>query len=250
MFKAYGPSNPHDTFQEEWLSTDIEEKIQTCETEEKEILDLISKYADKNTRMLEAGCGLGNWVMYLKRKGYNIKGIDFAEKVVELIKQYDNALDVDCGDCTKLPYADKSIDMYLSFGVIEHLEEGPDAFLKEAYRVLSDDGIGIITVPNEKNSAYYKFYSPESQKNFTEFFEYGFTEKEFIEILDKNGFEVLEIRYHDYFIPLGMYKIFKIGEKRLYKLNWLGKMAEKFLSLINNSSQAWMVGAVVRKKKP
>src|SRR5262249_6612434 len=37
---------------------------------------------------------------------------------------------------------------YLSFGVVEHFEQGPLPALKEAYRVLHPDGTLVLTVPH------------------------------------------------------------------------------------------------------
>lgn len=43
--------------------------------------------------------------------------------------------------------------------------------------------------------------------------------------------------------------LINLSEKRPYKLNFIGRIVEKILSLLNNERQAWMVGAVVRKKR-
>ena len=246
MFKVYGPKNPHDQFQSEWLASDFDKKIAVLKTKKKEVLDLIEKYFTPDDYLLEAGCGMGQFVKYYHDKGWNIRGVDFAEKAIEKIKEYDPTLKVDYGDCTKLPYPDNTFDGYLSFGVIEHMEEGPDAFLKEAYRVLKPTGKALITVPNEENFAYYKIYDPEKIKQYTEFFELGFTEQEFIDALDRNGFQVHEIRYHDFFIPLRMYNI--LQGKRPYDLNFLGKICEKIVSKQNSKKYGWMIGAIVSKK--
>jgi len=246
MFKVYGPKNPHDQFQDEWLTSDFDKKLKDMKNEKKEIIQVIKKYFTKNDYLLEAGCGMGQVVKYYHDMGWNIRGVDFAEQAIEKIKEFDSALKVDYGDCTDLPYADNTFDGYLSFGVIEHMEEGPDAFLKEAYRVLKPTGKALITVPNQENFAYFKIYKPEIIKQFTEFFEYGFTRQEFIDALERNGFKVLEIRYHSYFIPLRQIKIFRGKEE--YSLNFLGKIVDRIVSAMNCKKFGWMIGAVVSKK--
>ncbi|MBM3499272.1 MAG: methyltransferase domain-containing protein, partial [Armatimonadetes bacterium] len=52
------------------------------------------------------------------------------------------------GDVRRLPFADNSFDACLSFGVIEHFPEGPDATLAEARRVLAPGGKVILSVPH------------------------------------------------------------------------------------------------------
>jgi hypothetical protein len=49
-------------------------------------------------------------------------------------------------DCTQLPFADNSIDCVVSNAVLEHVTN-PEAFVKEAYRVLKPGGTIITGVP-------------------------------------------------------------------------------------------------------
>ena len=36
----------------------------------------------KSKRVLDIGCGLGDWVMYLHDKGFDITGLDISQKTV------------------------------------------------------------------------------------------------------------------------------------------------------------------------
>jgi len=45
------------------------------------------------------------------------------------------------------PFKDNSVDIVLSFGVVEHFKEGPERPLSEIYRILKPGGIAIITTP-------------------------------------------------------------------------------------------------------
>lgn len=51
------------------------------------------------------------------------------------------------GSALALPVASHSIDVYLSFETIEHVDDDR-AFLKEAQRVLADDGVFVCSTPN------------------------------------------------------------------------------------------------------
>ncbi len=114
----------------------------------KKLTEIYLKYLPKDGLILEAGCGLGQWVGYLGSKGYNIVGIDYNESTISQAKGYNPALPLATADVRALPFKDNSIDSYLSFGVIEHFIEGPDAALMESYRVLRKNGTAIIVVPH------------------------------------------------------------------------------------------------------
>ncbi len=114
----------------------------------KKMAELYINYMHKDGLVLEAGCGLGQWVEYFKSKDYKITGIDYNLATIEQAKKYSIDCSLSVADVRRLPFQDNSIDTYLSFGVIEHFIEGPDAALKEAYRVLKKGGVAIITVPH------------------------------------------------------------------------------------------------------
>jgi SAM-dependent methyltransferase len=113
----------------------------------KKQLVLYEKYLPKNERILEGGCGLGPYLIYLNRKGYNITGIDYNEEPLKKIKEYDNSLNVEVMDVKNLSFADISFGGYLSLGVIEHFPEGPGRAIEEANRILKIGGIFIVQVP-------------------------------------------------------------------------------------------------------
>lgn len=114
----------------------------------KKLIEIYLEYLPKKGIILEAGCGLGQWVEYFRSKGYNIVGVDYNEPTISHAKSYNASLPLAVADVRALPFKSDSIDSYLSFGVIEHFIEGPDAAIKEAYRTLKKGGIAIVVVPH------------------------------------------------------------------------------------------------------
>lgn len=110
--------------------------------------ELFSKYFQKGQRILEGGCGLGQFVIHYYRLGYDIIGLDFSEDTVKRIKNFDKSIPVLVSDVLDLPFEDNTFDIYYSGGVVEHFEEGPVSAIKEAYRVIKPGGKLIITVPH------------------------------------------------------------------------------------------------------
>ncbi|MBF0215756.1 MAG: class I SAM-dependent methyltransferase [Candidatus Omnitrophica bacterium] len=111
------------------------------------IKDTVISYLPRGGSVLEAGCGLGPWVIKLRGMGYDISGVDYDDECMRKIREYDPSQKVSTADIRDLPFGSGSFDAYLSFGVIEHFAEGPDKALREAYRVLKDGGRLILSVP-------------------------------------------------------------------------------------------------------
>jgi SAM-dependent methyltransferase len=96
---------------------------------------------------VDAGCGFGKWVIYLKQQGYDIVGLDNNELAIAKLEDFDQSLQVELGDILDTHYPDNSFDAYISMGVVEHFEDGPILALKEAYRVLKPNGLIFVSVP-------------------------------------------------------------------------------------------------------
>src|SRR4051812_20751143 len=94
---------------------------------------------------LEGGCGLAHWVKWLHHGGHRALGIDFAPALMASARRLDPQLRLLAGDVRALPLADGSVQTYLSNGVVEHWEDGPEAGLAEARRVLARDGLFLCT---------------------------------------------------------------------------------------------------------
>jgi SAM-dependent methyltransferase len=145
----------------------------------------------KRGRVLEAGCGRGQYVVALRRLGYECLGIDNAKETVAEVRRHFAELPVIRGDVLHLPWKDGSFAAYLSFGVVEHFAAGPGAALREAHRVLADDGLLIISVPQcfpwRRREISELPLTPEFS-----FYQYAFPAPEFAHLLANSGFRVEE----------------------------------------------------------
>jgi len=113
----------------------------------------ITKYCPRYGKVIEAGCGAGRYVFYLRRLGIDIEGIDFSDSLIDRLNEEKSIIDKNAvfikSDVTKLPFEDNSLSGYISLGVVEHFIEGPQKAIAEAFRVLRPGGIAIITTPNK-----------------------------------------------------------------------------------------------------
>ncbi|MDI6447843.1 class I SAM-dependent methyltransferase [Anaerobaca lacustris] len=98
-------------------------------------------------RLLEAGCGTGQWVQFLGGLGHDAVGIDYAPSGLEVGRAHNPSLNLIQADFRSLPFDDGSFDYVVSFGAVEHDIEGPEDALREFHRVLKPDGKLMCSVP-------------------------------------------------------------------------------------------------------
>lgn len=224
---------------------------------------ILHRYFPKNGRILEGGCGMAEWVRFYSQAGYEITGIDISKKTVERIKQFFPEIDVRIGDVRSLNFPDNEFDVYLSFGVIEHFEEGPKDIIIEAHRVLKPGGLFCVSVP------YLNLIKKKAYRNFNDnthefpkgtklcFYQYVLTKEELRQLLEPY-FIVLKI------YPINVGHTLKTKSKLIknaiqlttnklnynYKiLNLLKRVWHIYLSLKSKEKYAHMIFAICKNKK-
>lgn len=98
-------------------------------------------------RILDAGCGLGEWTVMFAQQGFDAVGLDLSEPVVEKLKARFPAHQFVRGDIRQTGFEAESFDACLSWGAFEHFESGLGGCLAEARRILRPGGWLFISVP-------------------------------------------------------------------------------------------------------
>ena len=224
----------HETRGQSWSGETVDEGIALCPAQTIEPVFL--KHLPRSGRILESGCGLGRWVFYLRRKGYDIAGIDLAEPAIQAARSYDPTVPIHRDDVLHSSFAGGVFDAAISLGVVEHFEDGPEVALGELRRLLKNDGLLFISVPTQNlmrtlltnhMKALYRLILQRRGKEFV-FEEYRYTRSEFQSRLARAGFEILEMVPDDFIPPrnMGLYVDFPFlrHSSRKWELNAAGRM--------------------------
>ena len=234
----YTFKNRDDQDIEQWNDRDLETEIQSYET--RTIVPVFEQFIINSMKLIEAGCGLGGWVHYFSQKGNDIIGIEYDKRIVEKAKSFDSNINVINGDVNQLAYSDNSFDGYISLGVIEHFQYGPQKALLEAKRLIKPDGLMFLTVPlltqsrrlfaHPLRNLYLKIYQLKGKSKY--FGEYRYSKKELLSFLEACHFEVIYIGVDDYSKAdrkrhIGLYAdYFFLRQKRgkIWELNKIGML--------------------------
>lgn len=97
---------------------------------------------------LDFGCGDGRFLGALKAKGIKcLVGVDVSRRAVERAQKASGGLEIiHIARAAPLPFPDATFSSITLMDVLEHVDE-QEELLDELHRVLSDDGVLIVTVP-------------------------------------------------------------------------------------------------------
>jgi len=209
---------------------------------------------NKKLRVLEAGCGNGKWIKALYGLVEYICGIDFAITGLKAIKEVIPEALVVQGDVRYLPYKNCSLDLILSWGVMEHFEnfDDVDIVLKESHRCLNDGGILIVSVPY---LSLNRLFNPQVvarrfasrinwlrkifKKGKKQFFQYEFTISEFKKKIIKNNFKIKH--YELFWLDLGLRDDFRgLYPFVKYPIEFFSRIAQ-FKKSVNFAFAAFML---------
>jgi len=245
---------------ESWVGESIAERVNLCECQT--ITPLFLKHLPKKGRILEAGCGLGRWLIYLTQKGYSIEGLELNQDAVKRVLEFDNTLKVRTGDIQSMPYENNSFDAVMSLGVIEHFIDGPGRVLGEVHRILKPGGVIFVSVPyiNLIRRCFHIPYQAlvvkirRMQGYNMKFASYVYTVKEMNTFMKEAGFKTVRTAWDDFIYPksLGLYTDWMrfVGKRNLkWELNRFGKVIHKVLSLLPERISANGVLYIATKEK-
>lgn len=148
----------------------------------------LKKPSMRKEDLLDIGCGRGDFLYLARKKGFHVKGIDIDGHAVTEGKRRYGLKDLYCATIMNIPalFGDHKFDVITFFEVLEHLEN-PNDFICMVKNLLRSGGYIALSVPNRNRLVKSKGDRPP--KHFTRW-----SDKPLRVLLEKNGFEVLDIK--------------------------------------------------------
>jgi len=100
-------------------------------------------------RVLDLGCGAGEFFNDMGKAGYSVTGVDFSSEMVRLAAAADGAGPVARADAVQLPFAAHSFRALIAVGLVEYLP-GDEGALAELKRIIEPGGMLVITLRNKR----------------------------------------------------------------------------------------------------
>ncbi|TVY11834.1 class I SAM-dependent methyltransferase [Paenibacillus cremeus] len=149
----------------------------------------------KGARVLDAACGTGYGTKMLDEAGAKeVIGVDISTETIGHAKAGYTGRNTQymVGDILQLPFKDRTFDVIVSFETIEHVPDG-SAWIREASRMLTNNGLFLVSTPNRYVSNPGVYYQERASYNQFHCFEYSIIE--FMGELLKS-FDILELYGH------------------------------------------------------
>jgi SAM-dependent methyltransferase len=156
--------------------------------------------------ILDIGCGSGKFLYTMKKKGWQVFGVEVNENAALLGNELEQ-LNIHPGDLLSIKYNSDFFDYIRSNHSFEHITN-PEPVLEETHRILKGGGKLLIGVPNidSFNGRLFKKYwwylgAPVHPFNYSV--------STLTKMLEKHGFKVEKVTYNgDYTGVLGSLQIF------------------------------------------
>lgn len=160
--------------------------------------DFISRYNLKNKKIIEIGTGCGEFLEIMDKTDSQVYGLEHLDESVDKclkknLKVYKGFIEDENYKIENAPY-----DAFFIMNFLEHIPN-PNEFLQGISNNLKDNAIGLIEVPNVdmilKKLMFSEFINDHLMY---------FTKDTIKLLMEKNGFDVIEIQevWHDYVISM------------------------------------------------
>jgi 2-polyprenyl-3-methyl-5-hydroxy-6-metoxy-1,4-benzoquinol methylase len=139
-------------------------------------------------KILDIGCGRGYFLLACRKAGYKVEGVDISTVAATYVEG-ELKIPVRIGEFDKINFGTDSYDVITMWHSLEHTND-PNNYLIKARRLLKDDGILIVDVPNYEGHDAKMNWQGWPHWDLPYHF-YHFTKRSLIALLKKHRFIVV-----------------------------------------------------------
>ena len=199
MLTYYSTRAHEDFWTEHWGGHTVDELLAVARVSP--LTALITAALPPAGLVLEAGCGLGQYVILLRERGWRAAGVDTSVDALAACRRA-AAVPLAASDLRALAIRNGALAAYISLGVVEHDPAGPDAMLAEARRVLAPAGTLVLSVPYVNGLRYLgapwiRRRQAALSRHGGTFYQYAFSRRELLVAVRRQGFTPLAARPYD-----------------------------------------------------
>lgn len=142
-------------------------------------------------KVLDVGCGAGGNLKTLQDQGWESSGIEISEVAAAHARELVTG-NIHTGTLESAPFPPQSFDLVLMSHSLEHLPSPVDA-LRRVHRLLKDDGLLVVSVPNVDSVEFKLFgrwwFPLDPPRHF-----YHFDKRSLSGIIAQAGFRLYSVR--------------------------------------------------------
>ena len=151
---------------------------------------LLEKHYKGVGKILDIGCGRGDYLDVFKHYGCESHGLDISPNIKRL--EQEHVVKFCDLEVEKFPYKEGTFDFVFSKSVIEHLQN-PTNLFSNAHECLKDDGVAVIMTPSWEYNYWGPFYIDYTHVT-------PFTKPSLADAMRFSGFKDVEV-YYFYQLP-------------------------------------------------
>jgi SAM-dependent methyltransferase len=196
----YSQAATREFWSEHWADENVDRLVRVASTSP--LTAVIAAALPSDGPILEAGCGLGPYVILLRQRGHRVAGADWSLDALRRCRQAAPSAPVAVMDLARLAVRAGTLAAYVSLGVVEHDERGPDAIVAEAARALRPGGVVVLSVPYW--NGVRRLLAPRIARQGRrvhaaggEFYQFAFARREVRAFLEARGLRVLSFHPYD-----------------------------------------------------
>lgn len=140
-------------------------------------------------RLLDVGCAVGYFLETVRQAGWEVSGVEVSDFAAGYARKA--GIEVFTGKLEEAEYPDQRFDVVTLWHVLEHVKD-PSGCLRETHRVLNNDGLLAVEVPNMDSKKSKKAGKEWNQIKPQEHLFY-FTPDVLKRMVEKAGFRVVKI---------------------------------------------------------